>query len=171
MAFKYSDEVLPNRLKSTSLNVPCELRSLGGKVLNLADEIESTDLQRRRKITFTGKQLLSLECNRYSKDDMTDAINLYLRSRNSYRALREILLLPSRNTVCDYFGKHGLAGGAGECERTTKNVFSSLNDGQKDCFLTFDEIHIKPALQYQGKYVLGNAQNTTDPIPANTILD
>ena len=36
--------------------------------------------------------------------------------------------------------------------------------------MTFDEIHIKPGLQYQGKYVLGNAQNTTDPIPANTIL-
>ena len=96
---KYSQiDTIVDRLKSTPLNVPCELRSFGGKVLNLADEIESTDLQRRRKITFTGKQLLSLECNRYSKDDMTDAINLYLRSRNSYRALREILVLPSRNT-------------------------------------------------------------------------
>ena len=47
---------------------------------------------------------------------------------------------------------------------------SSLNDGQKDCFLSFDEIHLKSGLQYQGKYVLGNPQNTTEPFPAKTIL-
>ena len=49
-------------------------------------------------------------------------------------------------------------------------MISSLNDGQKDSFVSFDEISIKPGLQYQGKYVLGNAQNTTEPIPANKIL-
>ena len=83
---------------------------------------------------------------------------------------RGILVLPSRNTICNYFGKHGLAGGAIECERTINNVFLSLHDGQKDCFVSFDEIHIKPGLQYQGKYVLGYAQNTEEPVPANTIL-
>ena len=36
--------------------------------------------------------------------------------------------------------------------------------------MSFDEIHIKPGLQYQGKYVLGNAQNTTEATPANTML-
>ena len=46
----------------------------------------------------------------------------------------------------------------------SKICVPSLNDGQKDCFLSFDEIHVKPGLQYQGKYVLGNAQNTTEPI-------
>ena len=109
-----------DRLKSTPLNITCELRSVGGKVLDLADELESTDSQVRRQITFTDKQRLSFGCNLYSKDDMTDAINLYLGSKNGYRALREILVLPSRNTVCDYFG---LAGGSVECERTMKNVF------------------------------------------------
>ena len=156
-----------DRLKSTPLNVPCELRSVHVIVLDLEDELQSADLQMRLQITFTGKQLLSFGCNRYSKDDMADAINLYLRSRNSYRALREILFLPSHNTVCGYFGKHGQAGGALECERTIKNVFSSLNDGQKDCFLSLDEIHVKPGLQY---HVLRNAQNTREPIPAKTIL-
>ena len=72
-----------DRLKSTPLNVPCELRLVRGKVLDLEDELESTDLQMQLQITFTGKQLLSFGCNHYSKDDMTDAINLYLRSRNS----------------------------------------------------------------------------------------
>ena len=51
-----------------------------------------------------------------------------------------------------------------------KKVFSSLNDGQKHCFISFDEIHIKPGFQYQGKYVFGNAQNTDVPVPAKTIL-
>ena len=95
---------------------------------------------------------------------MSDASNLYLRSRNSYRALRRILVLPSQNTICNYFGKHGLAGGAIVCGRTSNNVFLSLNDGQKDCFVSFDEIHIKLGLQYLGKYVLGYAQNTEEPV-------
>ena len=99
---------------------------------------------------------------------MAEVINLYLRSRNSYRAFREVLVC--HNTIRDYFGKNGLAGGAKECERTIKNVFCSLNDGHRDCFISFGEIHIKPGLQYQGKYALGNAQNTTGPVPAKTIL-
>lgn len=101
---------------------------------------------------------------------MAEAINLYLRSRNSYRALWELLVLPCCNTICDYFGKNGIAGGIKECERTLKKVFSSLNHGQKNCFISFDEIHIKPGLQYQGKYVFSNAQNTDTPVPAKTIL-
>ena len=94
-------------------------------------------------MTVTGKQFLAINGNCFYYEDMTEAINLYLRSRNSYRALREILVLPCCNIICDYFGKQGLSGGAQECERTVK-VFSALNEGQKDCFVTFDEIHIKP---------------------------
>ena len=166
---KYSQiDMIIDRLKSTPVNVRYELSSLGNQVLNLADEVDVTD--GRRQINFTGKQLLAFDRNRYSEDDMADAINLYLRSRNSYRALRDILHLPSRNTICDYFGKNGLAGGETECIRTINNVFSALNEGQKDCFISFDEIHIKPGLQYQGKYVLGNAQNKTEPTPAKTML-
>ena len=78
---------------------------------------------------------------------MIAAINLYLWSRNNYQALREMLILPSCNTICKHFGKHGLAGATIKHERTINNVFQSLNDGQKDCFISFDEIHIKPGLQ------------------------
>ena len=72
----------------------------------------------RRQISFIGKQLLLFNRHRYTSQDMAEAIHLYLRSRNSYRALRELLVLPCRNTIglCDYFGKNGLAGGANECE-------------------------------------------------------
>ena len=37
-----------------------------------------------------------------------------------------------------------------------QGVCNSLNDGKKDCLLSFVEIHIKPAQQYQEKYVVGN---------------
>ena len=36
--------------------------------------------------------------------------------------------------------------------------------------MSFDEIHIKPGLQYQGKYVLGNAQNKSEIVPAKNVL-
>ena len=89
------DNVL-DRLRNTPVNVGVELKYLvGSKVLELTNELESTDV-RHRQIAFTGKQLMAFDCNRYSQDDMSDAINLYLPSRNSFRALREILVLPSR---------------------------------------------------------------------------
>ena len=157
-----------NRLKITPINLRSELAYLGEKVFELVNEIDSEE--DRRQISFIGKQLLLFNRHRYTSQHMAEAINLYLRSRNSYRALRELLVLACRNTICDYFGKNGLAGGANECERTIKNVFSSLNHEQRNCFISFDEIHIKPGLQYQGKYVFGNAQNTDKPVPAKTIV-
>ena len=87
-------------------------------------EVDDTlDSQKRRQIGFIGKQLLAFDSKRYSTDNMADAILLYLRNRNSYRALREMLVLPCRNTVRDYFGKRGLVGGSNECKRTVHNVF------------------------------------------------
>lgn len=44
--------------------------------------------------------------NRNSQDNMFEAINLYLRSRNSYRVLREILVLSCPNTVPDDFEEY-----------------------------------------------------------------
>ena len=160
-----------DRLESTPLDIRSELRACGAKILDLANEIDDDDdAARKRRMTFTGKQILLLHKRSYSSDDMLDAINLYLRSRNSYRALRELLVLPCSNVVRDYFGKYGLTGGANECKSAVNNVFNALNDGEKDCFLSFDEIHIKPGLGYQGKYVMGNAFNTSEPTPANCML-
>ena len=115
----------------------------------MADEVEPIEVQKWRNIVFNGKQLLAIDSNHFYNEDMTESINLYLRSRNSYRAFREILVLPCRNAICDYFGKQGLSGSAQKCERTVRKVFFALNEGQKDCFITFDEIHVKPGLQYQ----------------------
>ena len=55
---------------------------------------------------------------------MINAINFYPRSRNW--ALREILILPSRNTICYHFGKHRLSEGTIESERTINNGISKI---------------------------------------------
>ena len=84
-----------HRLQSTSINIRSELVFLGKKVLELVNEIESeeeTELQKCRQISFIGKQLLLFNCHRYSSHDMAEAINSYLRNRNSYRAFREVLV-------------------------------------------------------------------------------
>ena len=140
--------------------------------MNLLDEFDTDeiDVKKRRQIKFIGTQLLALVSNRYTPDLMAHAVTLYLRSRNAYTALRELLVLPCRNTIYEYFGKHGLASGLIECERTLRNVFPCYNEGQKCCFISFDEMHIKPGLQYQGKYLIGNALNTDQPLPAKSVL-
>ena len=78
--------------------------------------------------------------------------------------------MPCRNTIYEYFGKHGLASGLIECERTLRNVFPCFNEGQKCCFISFDEMHIKPGWQYQGKYLIGNDLITDQPLPAKSVL-
>ena len=138
-------DAIVERLEITPLDYRSELHYAGWSVLNLCDELDGDfnwDTKKRRQVKFIGMQILAFDQKEYSADNMADAINLYLRSRNTYRALRELLVLPSRNTICDYFGKCGLVGGLKECERTLRNVFSSFNEGQKDCFISFDEIHI-----------------------------
>ena len=99
---------------------------------------------------------------------MAHAVNLYLRSRNTYTTLRELLVLPCPNTIRDYFGMQGIAGSLIECERTLSNAFPCFNEGQKCCFISFDEMHIMPGLQYQGKF--GNALNTDPLLPAKLVL-
>ena len=62
---------------------------------------------------------------------------------------------PSRNIIYEHFGKLGLAGSLEDSNKTVKKVFESLTEGQRKCFISFDEINIKPGQHYQGKYVLG----------------
>ena len=144
---KYSQiEAIISRLNSTSVDMCSEMQFIGNQILVVSTKEE--DVQKRRQLVFLGKQVLSLDTRphgrRYSPECMTETINLYLRSQNSYRALSELLVLPTRNTIFDYFGKLGQAGSLDECVKTVKKVFESLNEGQRKSFISFDEIHIKP---------------------------
>ena len=101
-----------NRLKVASVDISSEIRFAGNSILSLLDEfdIDEIDVKKRRQIKFIGTQLLALDCNRYTPDLMAHAVNLYLRSRNAYTTLRELLVLPCPKTIRDYFGKQCIAG-------------------------------------------------------------
>ena len=61
--------------------------------MSLCDEDNE---KRQRQLNFIAKQLISLDAGphgrRYSAESMTAAINLYLQSRCTYHALRELLV-------------------------------------------------------------------------------
>ena len=135
------------RLNDTPKDIQSETRFMGNNLMSLCDEDNE---KRQRQLNFIGKQLIPLDAGphgrRYSAESTTAAINLYLGSKSTYRALRELLVLPCRNTIYEYFGKLGLAGTLDECNKTVKRVFESINEGQRNSFISFDEIHIKPGL-------------------------
>ena len=85
-----------SRLNATPIDIHSELRAMGNNTLNI---FNYDDDKKQRQLSFIGKQLLALEAKphgrRYSAESTMKAIDLYLRSRNTYRSLRELLVLPS----------------------------------------------------------------------------
>ena len=65
-----------------------EVGTCGRKVLGLVNKFDDEDGERMREETFRGKQLLAFHVNRYLQEDMLEFINLYLRWRDIYRALK-----------------------------------------------------------------------------------
>ena len=86
---------------------------------------------------------------------MKTAITLYLQSRSCYSALREYVTLPHPNTIKSFFGTLGNPGDIADCENTMKQVLSKLSHKERYCKILVDEIHIKPAIRYQGNHVVG----------------
>ena len=64
--------------------------------------------------------------NRYSSYTMKESINIFLRSRNSYRAIRELVVLRHEKTIKSYFGKLGSPGSLSECASVIKTVFEKV---------------------------------------------
>ena len=52
-----------------------------------------------------------------------------------------------------------------KCKRTVHNTFSTFNDGQTDCYISFDEIHVKPGLQFQN--IVCSDRDTATSLPAS----
>ena len=101
---------------------------------------------------------------------MQMAVELMLRSRNCYKALRDILALPSIKTIKSYFGKLGSPDSLRKCSEDISNVFSKLNGFEKYCFITADEIHVKPSLQFQKDKIIGFTADVDEPCVAKTVL-
>ena len=105
----------------------------------------------QKKIEFLCDQL-TLCCTeshgqRYSAELMQSAIELKLRSRNCYNVLRKFLSLPSRNTLRKYFGKLDNPESIDVCREVISNVFAKFEGYAKYCFISADEMHVKPSLQ------------------------
>ena len=97
---------------------------------------------------------------------ISEAANLYLRSRNAYRALRSILILPNEKTLRASLENFPQL-------VTQVSVFelsSTFNDHHKFAFISADEIYVRPAVRYGGGHVMGFAQNHKTPTPPKTVL-
>ena len=160
------------RLRTSSNVVQDDIK---GAALNISDIVDSADMDddERTKVKFLIEQLLmqskKLHGERYDASMMKTAISLYLRSRNCYSALRQYLTLPHPDTVRRYFGELGTPGDFTECENVIKSVFNKLTKTERYCKVLVDEIHIKPAIRYQGNHIIGfSADAPTNP--ARTVL-
>ena len=97
-------------------------------------------------------------------EQIKDVVSIYLKSRSAYRELRKVLVLPSINTLKFYFGS------IEECKNTLGKIFAKLDGLQRICYLSVDEINVKPSVRYNGKSLIGYAVNTEEPCAAKSVL-
>ena len=65
-------------------------------------------------------------------------------------------VLPELLNVFDTLSTHAF-GIKSLCTTSLHKVFSNLNNKEKYCKILADEMHIKPAIRYQGNHVVGYA--------------
>ena len=170
-------------LNNLSFDVVNELKRTGNDLLMLINAAAPSDPitddpRKLKQIHFLSRQLTmhgtKLHGHRFGPSDIRDALELFLRSRNAYNALRrDYLILPADQTLKSYFGKLNSPGSYAECENVVKNVFSSLDGLEKCCFISADEIYVKAAVRYRGNRIIGFAVDQDPDVPpqvAKTIL-
>ena len=160
------------RLRKCKHNIQEEFQQASRNINDIV-ELADMDDDEISKVKFLIDQLLlqsrKMHGQRYDASMMKTAICLYLRSQNCYSALRDYLVLPHPDTIKKYFGDLASPGDLTECENTIKSVFDKLSGKEKYCKILMDEIHIKPAIRYQGNHVIGFS--TDEPTKrARTVL-
>ena len=140
----------------------------------LIDDSEDIGEGKKKKLNFLSSQMClhgyEVRGHRFDVTAVRDALGIFLRSRNVYKALREYLILPCGKTLKSYFGKLGTAGSSEECKCVIANVFSKLTDMEKLCYITADEIYVKVSVRYRAGNIIGLSVNQDPPKPAKTIL-
>jgi len=151
-----------------------EVTQLSEYLLALCNNSDDIDPKLKKKIAFLSEQVkicsASSTSRRYSSSLYQSAIELMLRSRNCYNALQDFLSLPSIKTLKSYFGKLGSPESIRVCREVISSVFSQLSEIEKYCFITADEIHVKPSIQYQKDQIIGFAVDCEEQKVAKTIL-
>ena len=111
------------------------------------------DNKEKKKIAFSCNQMIlhgkESGSRKYNANDIHDALEIFLHSRNAYRALQDYLILPCDKTLKSCFGKLGSTGNSEECKSSVGNVFSELDSQENYCFITADEIYVKTAVRYR----------------------
>lgn len=137
------------------LNNACEILN------NVASETCDENIQ--PKLTFLSEQItlqtLSKEIYRYSANTMILSSLLYTISPQAYKFLRSsnVLILPNPNTiktVCDSDLIDPTVQERQMFLKYAQNQFQFLSQHENNMILLFDEIHIKPFLDYKA----GNIQ-------------
>lgn len=84
--------------------------------------------------------------------DKIFALTLYKQSAKGYRLLQKTFALPSKKTLTNMLNKIPFNTGLNQCMRNVlgQNV-KKMKDLHKYCILIFDDIALKPALQYNKK--------------------
>ena len=147
------------------------MKAAGQELLSLC---QATATGINKKIEFICNQLIAhsqgQQGKKYDVHIISEAANLFLRSRNGYNSLRSLLILPHEKTLRSFFGKFSSAGNKNECVQVVHDVFSSLQEQQKFVYISADEIYVKPAVRFRASHVIGFAQNQDSPTPARTVL-
>ena len=84
--------------------------------------------------------------------------------------MRELLYLPTEKTLKSYFGKLRTPDSSEDCTSTVVKVFEKLDNLQKLCYISVDEMHVKPAIRYRGDKLIGYTLNTEEASPTKTVL-
>ena len=158
------------------MNIQTEIKQVADTLKSQCDAID-TSIKRRVNFLCDQLKLCCVICHngrRYNAELMPTAVELMLYSRNCYKALLDIHSLPSVQTVKSYFGKLG-SPESGECKvvnakKWYQMFFSKLNEFQKYCSITSDEIHVKPSLQFQKDKVIGFAADIDYSRVTKTVL-
>ena len=106
---------------------------------------------------------------RYPCHTMRQATNLYLRSQNVFKFVRNLPMLPQRKIVKNKFRKLGPAHSLRKCSTAIKSMFENLEETEKHCKILAGKIHIKPGGQYQRGYLKDFSVDEPEN-PARTLL-
>ena len=136
-------------LSNYPLNIQNDLKHVGEHLTKLVNDT-NFDNKEKKKIAFLCNQMIlhgkESGDRKHNANDIRDALDIFLRSRNAHRALRDYLILPCGKTLKSCFGKLGSTGNSEECKSSVGNVFSELDGQENYCFITADEIYVKAAV-------------------------
>ena len=103
-----------------------ELRAVEKQLTNLSHH-EDINEDLKYRLTFYSSQIrlssFKSQGRRYTPFDIKVAVDIFLRSRNCYSALRRTIILPHPNTIKSLFGRIETPGSINECKEVVKSFF------------------------------------------------